>query len=126
MKLHLYIYGVFGFIANRILFCNHRIQEVWSEGAERIQDFGEHTILSTNDTDTWVTGFIAYVFLAGFNNHTSHHFFPTADQSSHPKILKVIKKVCKEKGIKHFTTNRIQCFISLSKGILHRIPFIRK
>ena len=40
IKLHLFIYGVYGLLANRILFCNHRLQELWSEGAERIEDFG--------------------------------------------------------------------------------------
>jgi hypothetical protein len=40
LKLHLFIYGVYGFMANRILLCNHRLQELWSEGAERIEDFG--------------------------------------------------------------------------------------
>lgn len=40
LKLYLFLYGLYGFIMNRVLFCNHRIQEVWSEGAERIQDFG--------------------------------------------------------------------------------------
>lgn len=33
IKAHLFVYGLFGFIMNRVLFCNHRTQEVWSEGA---------------------------------------------------------------------------------------------
>ena len=40
LKLHLFIYGIFGLMFNRMLFCGHRLQELWSEGAERIQDFG--------------------------------------------------------------------------------------
>lgn len=126
IKLHLYIYAIYGFMANRILFCNHRLQELWSEGAERIEDFGEHTVLSTSDTDTWLSGFWAYLIAGGFNLHTAHHFFPTADQRVHHKITKIIDKVCQKKGIKRFTANRIQCFIAISKGILHRVPFVRK
>lgn len=36
LKLHMFIYGLFGLIFNRVLFCGHRLQELWSEGAERI------------------------------------------------------------------------------------------
>jgi fatty acid desaturase len=126
LKLHLFIYGIFGLIFNRVLFCGHRLQELWTEGAERIEDFGEHTMLATNDTDTGVTGFWAYLFLAGFNIHTPHHFFPTADLMAHPRILEIIERVCARKGIKHFQTSRANCFLSLSKGIVNRIPFQRK
>lgn len=125
-KLHLFIYGLFGLIFNRVLFCGHRLQELWSEGAERIEDFGEHTILSTNDTDTWMTGFFSYLLLAGFNIHTPHHFFPTADHAALPRIMAIIDRACKKMGIKHFETTRAKCFVSLSKGIINRIPFIRK
>ena len=121
-KLHVYIYGIFGLIFNRMLFCGHRLQELWTEGAERIEDFGEHTILSTNDTDTWITGFFSYLFTAGFNVHTPHHFFPTADLAIHSKILVIIKRVCQRKGIKHFETSRGKCFVSF----INRIPFVRK
>jgi hypothetical protein len=50
-KLHIFLYGLFGFIFNRTLFCGHRLQELWTEGAERIEDFGEHTMASSSDTD---------------------------------------------------------------------------
>lgn len=125
-KLHLFIYGVFGALFNRVLFCGHRLQELWSEGAERIQDFGEHTILSTNDTDTGITGFWSFLLLAGFNIHTPHHFFPTADHSALPKILTILDRECSKKGITRFQTNRVKCLISLSKGIINRVPFVRK
>jgi fatty acid desaturase len=69
---------------------------------------------------------LAYLFLGGLNIHTAHHFFPTADQAVHPKILKIIDRVCQQKGVKRFKTNRINCFASLSKGILYRIPFAQK
>ena len=126
LKLHVFIYGIFGLLFNRMLFCGHRLQELWSEGAERIQDFGEHTMAATNDTDTWITGFFSYLLLAGFNVHTPHHFFPTADLAIHSKILVILERVCKRMGIKHFETSRAKCFVSLSKGIVSRIPFVKK
>lgn len=33
LKLHLLIYGIFGFTMNRVLFCGHRLRELWTEGA---------------------------------------------------------------------------------------------
>lgn len=125
-KLHMFIYGLFGLVFNRVLFCGHRLQELWSEGAERIQDFGEHTISVTNDTDTWLTGFFSYLLLAGFNIHTPHHMFPTADHAALPKIMTIIDRVCKKQGVKHFETSRAKCFVSLTKGIIYRVPFVRK
>ena len=126
MKLHMCIYGFFGLLFNRMVFCGHRLQELWTEGAERIQDFGEHTMATTSDTDKWLTGFFSYLFLAGFNNHTPHHFFPTADETIHPKIMVIIDRVCKRMGVKHFESSRFQCFMSISKGIRKRVPFVRK
>ena len=95
LKMHMFIYGFFGFLLNRVLFCGHRIQEVWTEGAERIEDFGEHTMLATNDTDTWIRGFFSYLLLGGLNIHTPHHFFPTADLNCHGRILDIMERVCK-------------------------------
>ena len=126
LKLHIFLYGFYGLLLNRIIFCGHRLQELLTEGSERVQDFGEHTILSTNDTDTWIHGIFSYILLAGFNVHTPHHFFPTADLAALPKIFDIIKETCKKMGIKRFETNRVSCFASLSKGIIKRLPFIRK
>ncbi len=33
LKLYLFLYGMFGLILGRILFCGHRLQELWTEGA---------------------------------------------------------------------------------------------
>lgn len=90
LKLHIFLYAVFGFIFNRVLFCGHRVAETWTEGAERIQDFGEHTVYSTSDTDVWATGFISYFLLSGLNIHVPHHLFPTADLAVMPKLLSII------------------------------------
>ena len=50
---------------------------------------------STSDVDSSITGILSFVFLAGFNLHTIHHFFPTADHSILPKINKILIEVCK-------------------------------
>lgn len=63
----------------KILLCGHRIQDTWTEGCEKIEDYGEHTINATSDTDVWITGIWSYLLLAGFNVHMAHHLFPTAD-----------------------------------------------
>ena len=40
LKFHFFIYCLFGLLFNRVLFCGHRLGELWTEGAERIEDFG--------------------------------------------------------------------------------------
>jgi fatty acid desaturase len=125
LKIYLFMYGLFGLILGRILFCGHRLQELWTEGAEKIEDFGEHTVSSSNDTDTWLRGFWSYAFTAGLNIHNAHHFFPTADHAILPAIMDIIDETCKEMKIQYHRTSRLQCFKSLSKGFIHRIPWER-
>lgn len=36
LKLYLFLYGMFGLMLGRVLFCGHRLQELWTEGAEKI------------------------------------------------------------------------------------------
>ena len=86
LKFYLIIYCTYGFLLMKSLFCGHRLQELWTEGAEKIEDYGDHTVLATSDTDTWIRGLFSYVFLAGFNIHVVHHLFPTADHHFLPKI----------------------------------------
>jgi fatty acid desaturase len=79
LKIYLTIYCTFSFLLMKILLCGHRIQDTWTEGCEKIEDYGEHTINATSDTDVWITGIWSYLLLAGFNVHMAHHLFPTAD-----------------------------------------------
>ncbi len=79
LKFYLVIYCSFSFLLMKVLLCGHRVQDTWTEGAEKIEDFGEHTVLATSDTDTWIHGIWSYLLLAGFNIHVAHHLFPTAD-----------------------------------------------
>ena len=30
LKLHMVLYGIFGFFMNRMLFCGHRLQDLWT------------------------------------------------------------------------------------------------
>lgn len=123
IKIHLFLYGVFGFCFSRVLFCGHRLQELWTEGAERIEDFGEHTMASTNDTDVQVRGLWSYFLLGGFNLHTPHHMFPTADHHFLGELYGVVREVCAEEGVKNWVHNRLTCIQSLSKAIVQRIPY---
>jgi hypothetical protein len=36
LKLYLFLYGLFGLALGKVLFCGHRLQELWTEGAEKI------------------------------------------------------------------------------------------
>ena len=40
LKFYFVMYGAFGFIMMKSLFCGHRLRELWTEGAEKIEDFG--------------------------------------------------------------------------------------
>ena len=126
IQMHLFMYCIFGLFMNRILFCGHRLQTLWSEGAPRIEDFGEHTMATTSDTDIWITGFWSLVLTAGFNQHTPHHLFPTADIAIFPKLLPIIDEVCKERGVRHNVHSRFSCQKSISKGIIKRMPYSAK
>lgn len=91
LKMYLFMYGLFGLILGRILFCGHRLQELWTEGAEKIEDFGEHTVSASNDTDVQIRGFWSYALTGGLNIHNAHHFFPTADHAILAPIMDIIK-----------------------------------
>lgn len=90
VKLWLVVYVFYSFFFFKVLLCEHRMPELWTEGNERIWDFGEHTVASTSDVNPSVTGIASFVLLAGFNLHTIHHFFPTADHSILPKLNKIL------------------------------------
>jgi len=90
LKLYTVLYGIFGILFGRVLFCGHRLQELWTEGSEKIEDFGAHTVASTNDVDIGLLGFWSYALGVGFNIHTPHHFFPTLDHHMLKPVLEII------------------------------------
>ena len=81
---------------------------------------------STSDTDIWITGFWSLVLTGGFNQHTPHHLFPTADIAIFPKLMPIIDEVCKEHGVHHSVQSRLSCQMSISKGIVNRVPYASK
>lgn len=93
--LFFFMQACFGFSLTKCIFCGHRTQEMWSAGSERIEDFGEHTVASTCDTTTHLRGFLSMALFAGFNQHISHHLFPTVDHSHLDKLLPIIKETMK-------------------------------
>jgi fatty acid desaturase len=95
LKLWFFMYIFYSFFFFKVLLCEHRMPELWTEGNARIWDFGEHTVASTSDVNPSVTGIFSYMFLAGFNLHAIHHFFPTADHSILPRLNEILIQVCK-------------------------------
>ena len=126
LKMYMVIYCTFGFILMKNLFCGHRLQELWTEGAQKIEDYGEHTVLATSDTDPWIKGIFSYIFLAGFNIHVIHHLFPTADHHMLPKLKEILVEECRERGIKYTENTRWSCVKSINKGFMSRKLFTNK
>lgn len=91
VKFYLFIYGCFTWVLMKLLFCGHRIQDTWTEGAEKIEEFGEHTLYATSDTDPWLRGLASYVLTVGFNIHVTHHLFPTADHKMLPQLDEIVE-----------------------------------
>lgn len=40
LKLYLVLYCSFSFLLMKVLFCGHRVQDTWTEGSEKIEDYG--------------------------------------------------------------------------------------
>ena len=78
---------------------------------------------TTCDTTTELGGMLSYMFFAGFNIHSVHHLFPTADHSQFPKILPLVVETCKEFGIKYRCKTKWQCLVSISKNMVSRVPY---
>ena len=39
VKLYLVIYCSFSFLLMKVLFCGHRVQDTWTEGCAKIEDY---------------------------------------------------------------------------------------
>lgn len=95
-KLFFFIQACFGFSLTKCIFCGHRVQDTWTAGCEPISDFAEHTLATTCDTTTYLTGFLSMMLFAGFNQHIAHHLFPTIDHYHLSKITPLVKETAKE------------------------------
>ena len=91
LKLFFFMQACFGFSLTKCIFCGHRTQDMWTAGCDPIQDYGEHTLAVTCDTTTELTGYLSMALFAGFNQHISHHLFPTIDHYHLSKVLPLIK-----------------------------------
>ena len=65
----------------------HRSAYGWTVGCESIvseqPDFGQHTIMATDDYHVEITPLWAKLYFFGsFNDHITHHLFPTVNQDS--------------------------------------------
>jgi len=61
--------------------------------------WAEMQCASTQDytTDSWFWT----VFTGGLNHQTSHHLFPHMLQSYYPQITPIVRKTCKEFGVRY-------------------------
>lgn len=96
---------------------------MWTAGSEPIQDFGEHTLAATCDTTTHLTGFLSMALFAGFNQHIAHHLFPTVDHYHLGKVTPLIRETCQEFGVDYHYKSKWECMVSISKGLVQRIPY---
>ena len=82
--------------------------------------------MSTAETDPNETGYGSFLKYTGFNIHTIHHLFPTIDHDHLQKADKVLREVCKEKGIKLFENDFLTCNRKIYRLYTKREPFIFK
>eukprot|EP00048_Salpingoeca_helianthica_P016522 m.232782 g.232782 ORF g.232782 m.232782 type:complete len:448 (-) comp18859_c0_seq1:27-1370(-) len=78
----------------------HRSDLAWSAGCDRIlaarADYGEHTVIATNDFSVSAGLFVKLFVFGSFNDHITHHLFPTLDLSkqylARPLFLEHVKR----------------------------------
>lgn len=125
LRLFLAMQGLFGFIVTKTLFCGHRQSTLWAEGDARVQDFGEHTAIATNDNETGLNAFVSFLFFSGFNIHIAHHLFPTIDHSRLPLANAVVQEVLRERGLHYNCSTKVGCMVEYSKCVVRRVPFAK-
>jgi fatty acid desaturase len=123
LKLFLVIQALFGFIMTKTIFCGHRQASLWFEGDNRVEDFAEHTIISTSDNEVGWNAFVSFMFFTGFNIHIAHHLFPTVDHSKLPLVNQVLQEVLQKRGLHYNCVSKLRCMIEYSKCVVSRTPF---
>lgn len=92
IKIFLTMHITFGFIFSKLAFIGHKTGREWTEGNTEIRDFAEHQIYTSTDIQTpFHSGFLSYLFYAGFNCHAIHHLFPTIDNHQLPQANLILK-----------------------------------
>ena len=99
---------------------------MWNEGAEEIREYGLHTVMATAEMNRKAVGYKSLLFYAGFNIHNVHHFFPTVDHEHLKKVDEILREVCRERGIKVFRTELLECRRKVSRIYQEKIPFVMK
>lgn len=83
----------------------HRSQFAWTTGCEGTEaaqaDFGLHTVLSTNDYLTSAPLFFKLFAFASFNDHITHHLFPTIDLSQQHRVRQIFLTTAAEFNVKY-------------------------
>lgn len=96
----------------------HRSVYGWTEGCQPIHpaasDFGLHTVLATNDYMVSLQNLPAKLLLFGsFNDHVTHHLFPTVDLSRQHLIREIFLAHCH----KHNVAYTERSFFDLFRGL---------
>lgn len=97
--------AIYGMSLATLTQINHVNSEVmWPEPKDDkmklfSMDWAEMQCASTQDyaTDSWFWT----VFTGGLNHQTSHHLFPHMLQSYYPQITPIVRKTCKEFGVRY-------------------------
>lgn len=84
-----------------VSFPVHRSEYGWTDGCEsakpEAQDFGEHIVQTTQDYSTSIQSLWFRLLLAGsFNDHITHHLFPTLDLSKQHLVRPIVIQGLKE------------------------------
>ena len=89
------------------------------DAGERLpQPWAEHQLATTADFAPR-SRFLAW-YLGGLNYQVEHHLFPRVSHIHYPKLIAVVRGVCKEMGVKH------HCNPSMIGAISSHIRFLRK
>eukprot|EP00047_Mylnosiga_fluctuans_P007938 m.5468 g.5468 ORF g.5468 m.5468 type:complete len:437 (-) comp2008_c0_seq1:94-1404(-) len=104
----------------------HRGKYSWTSGCEAVRaartDFGEHTVIATNDFCVEEFGLFAKLFVGGsFNDHVTHHLFPTVCLSQQHRVRKIFLEHCKKFNVPYVKTSFPDMLLGLFQ-VLRRNP----
>jgi len=107
LALFVHMQGVATLLLQLLSTPVHRSELSWTEGCPAAAlDYGEHTLLSTQEylcglCVAWPRlGLLVSLFgCAGFNQHVTHHLFPTVDVSRHHLVTEIVRAQAAEFGL---------------------------
>ena len=103
----------------------HRSAYAWTSGCEDVvpaaADFGVQTVISTNDFCVDEAGlFDKIFFFASFNDHVTHHLFPTVDLSKQHVIRPIFLSLCRKFNVPYRKTHFFDLFCSVFQVLLRK------